>query len=131
MPRPYSIPSTSKEGTGVILTGWTCGHSLLTQYEDWTVDGQGTTWPSERLRNLIARCMDYVPSRRLRLAALGVEIKKTLLDLSEEEPPPDGDFDDMGGLDDDEMRQWSEWSFASPPAQPEALPPSNPMQIDG
>lgn len=97
VPRPYAVRILDREASG-----WTYGHALLDQYEDWTWDGRGV-WPSETLRNTIAHCMDYVPRRRMNLSRLGSTIRQML--------------DREGDQTDDECKQWSQRFFDDAPTQ--------------
>lgn len=105
VPRPYSVQILAREASG-----WTYGHALLDQYEDWTSSGQGqgdgeaSVWPSDTLRNTIAHCMDYMPQRRMNLTRLGTTIRMMLEEWEWAES-------------DDECRQWVQQLFDDAPAQ--------------
>ncbi|CAN8097477.1 unnamed protein product [Discula destructiva] len=135
-PRPYAINSLSREGTHTVLTGWTYGHALLSEYTDWRLEGgeydygsgvepstAGEVWPSELLRNTVARCMEYIPSRRPAFAKLENIIETEMERLAAGRQHSDsgedsGDSDDSDVSMDranEEIRQWSEWSFKEPP----------------
>lgn len=117
IPRPFTIPDAEKAGNE---TGWTYGHALLSQYEDWRIDNDGTVWPSEALRNTIARCMEYLPARRLGFKRLSARIENGLRGVPLNDNDGDDSMDEGDGdmdMDDDEIRQWAEWSLLDAPAQ--------------
>lgn len=97
VPRPYVVRILEREASG-----WTYGHALLDEYEDWTGEGRDA-WPSETLRNTIAHCMDYMPRRRMNLTRLGSTIRQML----------EQDWDQT----DEECKQWSQQFFADAPTQ--------------
>lgn len=114
IPRSYSMPDAEKTATG-----WTYGYALLSQYEDWRIDERGTVWPSEDLRNTVARCMEYIPARRWGLRKLGARIDAARRGLAQEDnvDSDDGNDDYDEEMDDEEIRQWAEWSISGAPAQ--------------
>lgn len=113
VPRPYSVQILAREASG-----WTYGHALLDQYEDWTIPGQGdgggegeggqAFWPSDTLRNTIAHCMDYMPQRRMNLTRLGTTIRLMLEEWEWAES-------------DEECKQWVQQLFADAPTQPASV----------
>lgn len=114
IPRPYAIPDAEKTATG-----WTYGYALLSQYEDWSIDNTGTVWPSENLRNTIVRCMEYLPARRLGFSKLGERISEALRAVQVDDVDSLDDAMGEGGeeMDDEEIRQWSDWSLTNAPSQ--------------
>lgn len=116
-PRPYEILIDDEyKDYAQTSTGWTYGHDLLPQYVHWGIDDEGTVWPSTRLRNVVAMCMEYVPNRRPRLDKLGGYIARALRSND-------------AGQDNDAIRQWSEDFFAAAPFVPDVIDEGDPMEL--